>query len=63
MGIAHIERLQHIRDLITQAGRYDTTSTRLMCLSGAGFNDKAHVAAHADPDIQLVDLEALYGMA
>lgn len=62
MGIAHIERLQHIRGLITQAGRYDTTGTRLLCLSGAGFNDKAYAAAQADPDIQLVSLEALYGM-
>jgi hypothetical protein len=34
MGIAHIERLQHIRDLITQAGRYDTTHAQLICFSG-----------------------------
>jgi hypothetical protein len=34
-----------------------------MCVSGAGYNDKAYAAAHADPDIQLVDLETLYGMA
>jgi uncharacterized protein len=62
MGLAHIERLRHIRELITQAGRYDTTGTRLLCLSGAGFNDKAYAAAQADPDIRLVNLEALYGM-
>lgn len=63
MGITHIERLQHIRDLITRAGRYDTTGTRLMCLSGAGFDDKAYAAAQTDPDVQLVDLQTLYGMA
>lgn len=40
MGAAHIERLRHIRDLITRIGRYDTTSTRLICFSRAGFNDK-----------------------
>lgn len=45
MGISHIDRLRHIRDLITQAGRYDTTRTQLICFSGAGFNDKARVAA------------------
>jgi hypothetical protein len=42
MGVAHIERLMYIRDLIAQGGRYDTTRTRLLCFSGAGFNDKAH---------------------
>lgn len=63
MGVAHIERLRHVRDLITQAGRYDTTGTRLMCFSGAGFDDKAYAAAQAGPDVRLVDLEALYGMA
>ncbi|MCT9935182.1 hypothetical protein N5079_33775 [Planotetraspora sp. A-T 1434] len=41
MGIAHIERLRHIRDLIAKAGRYDTSRTRLVCFSGGGFNDKA----------------------
>ncbi|WP_244372752.1 hypothetical protein [Streptomyces griseorubiginosus] len=45
MGMAHIERLQQIRELITKAGRYDTTGTRLLCLSGAGFNDTAYAAA------------------
>jgi hypothetical protein len=63
MGIAHIERLQHIRDLITQAGRYDTTHTQLICFSGAGFNDKARIAADTTPGIQLIDLAALYGQA
>ncbi|WP_176930134.1 hypothetical protein [Actinacidiphila guanduensis] len=40
--------------------RYDTTNTRLMCFSGAGFNDKAHAAA-ADPAVRLIDLATLYG--
>ncbi|SCF79774.1 hypothetical protein GA0115280_112820 [Streptomyces sp. Cmuel-A718b] len=63
MGAAHIERLRHIRDLITLAGRYDTTNTQLLCFSGAGFNDKAHAAAAADPDIRLIDLATLYNQA
>ncbi|MER6101174.1 hypothetical protein ABT115_02220 [Streptomyces sp. NPDC001832] len=61
MGAAHIERLRHIRDLITLAGRYDATSARLVCFSGAGFNDKARAIAEADPGVRLVDLAALYG--
>ncbi|WP_240483490.1 hypothetical protein [Streptomyces pathocidini] len=63
MGMAHIDRLRHIRDLVTQAGRYDTSATRLICFSGAGFNDKAHAVAAADPDVRLIDLAALYGQA
>jgi AAA+ ATPase superfamily predicted ATPase len=60
MGMAHIDRLRHIRSLVSQAGRYDTTDTRLICFSGAGFNDKATTAAEADPDVRLIDLAALY---
>ena len=59
-GIAHIERLQHIRDLITRAGRYDTTHTQLLCSSGAGFNDKACTAAATSPGIRLLDLATSY---
>jgi hypothetical protein len=60
MGMAHIDRLRHIRSLVSQAGRYDTTDTRLICFSGAGFSDKAHAAAEADSDVRLIDLAALY---
>ncbi|MFE9666454.1 hypothetical protein ACFYOK_07880 [Microbispora bryophytorum] len=61
MGIAHVEHLRHIRDLIAASGRYDTTRTRLVCFSGAGFNDTAVAQASASPDVQLIDLPALYG--
>ena len=61
MGAAHIDRLRRIRDLITRAGRYDTSHTKMICFSGAGFNDKAHRAATSSPDLHLVDLPALYG--
>ncbi|SFE32137.1 hypothetical protein SAMN05216251_102486 [Actinacidiphila alni] len=61
MGAAHIERLAHIRDLITRSGRYDTGRTRLLCFSGAGFNSRAAQAAAADPaGVHLIDLPALY---
>jgi uncharacterized protein len=61
MGIGHLERLRHIRDLVTQTGRYDTSVTRLVCFSGTGFNDKLREAARTSPDILLVDLAELYG--
>jgi AAA+ ATPase superfamily predicted ATPase len=61
MGIAHIDRLRHIRDLITAAGRYDTSGTHLLCFSGTGFNDKARATASNSPDIRLLDLPILYG--
>ena len=63
MGIAHIDRLRHIRDLITQAGRYDTSGTRLICFSGADFNNKAHASSDTNPDVRLIDLTALYSPA
>ncbi|MCZ9349910.1 hypothetical protein NGM36_08905 [Streptomyces mutabilis] len=62
MGIAHIDRLRHIRDVITRTARYDTSRTKLLCFSGTGFNDKARQAADTSPDVQLVDLPELYGM-
>jgi hypothetical protein len=61
MGIVHLERLRHIRGLITHAGRYDTTGTRLLCFSGAGFNDNIRAAAHDSSDVHLIDLAELYG--
>ncbi|XKK58571.1 hypothetical protein HFP71_20255 [Streptomyces sp. ARC32] len=60
MGIAHIDRLRHIRDVITRTSRYDTSRTRLLCFSGAGFNTKAHHAAATSPDVHLIDLQTLY---
>ncbi|MGA4542591.1 AAA family ATPase [Uniformispora flossi] len=63
MGQAHIERLRRIREIAGRAGRYDASATKLLCFSGAGFNDKARAAADADPTIELVDLRMLYGLS
>lgn len=60
MGEAHIDRLRRVRDVIARNGRYDTGPTRLLCFSGAGFNDKARRAAESD-EVTLVDLPMLYG--
>ncbi|WP_406515438.1 hypothetical protein OH809_20575 [Streptomyces sp. NBC_00873] len=39
-------RFQPLLDTVADlAGRYDTSRTRLLCFSGAGFNDKAYAAA------------------
>ncbi|WP_067682196.1 AAA family ATPase [Nocardia miyunensis] len=59
MGAGHLERLGHIRDVIARNGRYDTSRTKLLCFSGAGFNRKA-AAAESD-QVVLVDLPMLYG--
>ncbi|NEW39798.1 ATP-binding protein [Nocardia cyriacigeorgica] len=61
IGRAHIDRLRHIRSLIERAGRYDTSNTRLILFSGAGFNDNAVQAAASEPDISLIGLADLYG--
>lgn len=59
MGVAHLKRLQAIRDLIARNGRYDTSRTRLLCFSGADFNDKLRLAADAG-EVSLIDLPMLY---
>ncbi|MFV2198223.1 hypothetical protein [Nocardiopsis sp. LOL_012] len=61
MGSAHIDRLRHIRDLITRTGRYDTERTHLFCFSDGGFNDKARTEADTSHDVRLIDLPTLYG--
>lgn len=61
MGSAHIDRLRLIHSLISAAGRYDTTQTKLMCFSGAGFTTGLRDLAASDPRILLVDAGDLYG--
>ncbi|WP_254190106.1 AAA family ATPase [Nocardia noduli] len=59
MGQAHLDRLRHIRDVITRNGRYDTSRTRLLCFSGSGFHDNARKAAESD-EVVLIGLPMLY---
>ncbi|WP_067855245.1 ATP-binding protein [Nocardia shimofusensis] len=61
IGRAHIDRLRHLRSLIARAGRYDTSGTRLILFSSAGFNDNARNAAASSSDITLIGLSDLYG--
>ena len=60
MGLGHLERLRHIRTIITTAGRYDTRPTRLVCFSGAGFTSDLRDRADQDESVQLIDLRRLY---
>ncbi|MEU0088481.1 hypothetical protein [Streptomyces sp. NPDC006274] len=59
MGKGHLERLQHIRALLTARGTA-TEVTRLQCYSGTGFTDELRHLAENDPAIQLIDPVRLY---
>jgi AAA+ ATPase superfamily predicted ATPase len=60
MNRAHLERLRRARDLLA-VKEYDTSATRLTCYSGAGFDPELSDIARADPRVQLVGLDRLYG--
>ena len=61
MGGDHAERLRQIRSLLAAQGRYDTSQTKLLCFSAAGFKDSLQLEAAADSDLILVDANELYG--
>lgn len=60
MGTDHLKRLRHIKGLLDERGRYDTSRTRLICFSSAGFTDGLRVLAASDAGILLVDAGELY---
>jgi len=60
MTPGHLGRLGRARDLLAVRG-YDTSATRLTCYSGAGFDRELRDLARADPRVQLVGLDVLYG--
>jgi hypothetical protein len=59
MTPGHVRRLRRARDLLAVKG-YDTSSTKLTCYSGAGFDEDLRAEAHCDELIQLVGLDTLY---
>ena len=59
MGSGHLERLTRIRDLVSGMQKYDTTRTRLVCFSGAGFTPDLTTAA-AEGKVDLISLDDLY---
>lgn len=62
MGLGHLDRLVHVRDLVTNSGRYDTRHTKLLLCSGAGFNDRLRARADERDDVVLVGLDDIYGV-
>lgn len=61
LGSGHAERLRQIRSLLTAQGRYDTSQTKLLCFSAAGFKDSLRLEAATGSDLILVDGDELYG--
>ena len=62
MGLGHVDRLRRIRDLLTQNEKLDTSRTRLVCFSGAGFTDDLKEHARRG-EVDLIGLDDLYGHA
>ena len=62
MRLGHLEHLRRIRDLLTGNQKLDTSRTRLVCFSGAGFTDELRQRAEQG-EVDLVGLDDLYGEA
>ncbi|MEX5635041.1 hypothetical protein [Parafrankia sp. FMc2] len=54
MGLAHLERLRRVRDLLSVQGRRGAPTARPTCFSAAGFSAQLAMAAAESPDIILV---------
>ncbi len=62
MGLEHLDRLRHIRGLLTAQRRHGAATARLLCFSGAGFSaGLSHEAARAG-DVRLLTPADLYGI-
>jgi AAA+ ATPase superfamily predicted ATPase len=59
MGLGHLERLEHIRELLRARDPGLAATTRLLCFSGAGFSNELRAAAPGR-GAQLIGLERLY---
>ncbi|WP_449060958.1 ATP-binding protein [Planomonospora algeriensis] len=62
MGLGHLARLRDIHGLIRRNDRYDSSQTRLVCYSGAGFTEEL-LQARDRGEVDLVGLDDLYGPA
>jgi hypothetical protein len=60
MGLPHLDRLRHLRALLTAQGRLGATGAKLACYSGTGFTDDLRRAAAEDDSIVLVTVDDLY---
>ena len=59
MGLDHLRRLRHALSLIEAGARYDTSETKLLCFSGAGFSP-ALLEASTAGDVILVSAADLF---
>jgi AAA+ ATPase superfamily predicted ATPase len=60
MSVTHLNRLRHIRGLLTAQGRPGAADARLLCFSGAGFTDGLSREAGRHADVALVGPAELY---
>jgi uncharacterized protein len=60
MGMGHLDRLRHIRGLLTAQHRHGAATARLLCFSGAGFTAELIHEASRSGDVRLVTPADLY---
>lgn len=60
MGLGHLDRLRHIRGLLTAQGRRGAAAAGLLCFSGAGFTAELADEATRSGDLRLVTAADLY---
>jgi AAA+ ATPase superfamily predicted ATPase len=60
MGMTHLERLRHIRGLLTAQRRHGAATARLLCYSGAGFTAELTQEASRVGDVRLLTPADLY---
>jgi uncharacterized protein len=60
MGMSHLDRLRHIRALLTAQGRHGAATAKLACYSGVGFTDELQARAASSPEVVLVGLADIY---
>ena len=60
MSLAHLERLRHIRGLLTAQGRPGAATARLLCFSGAGFTAELRDEAAQSGEVRLLAPADLY---
>jgi uncharacterized protein len=60
MGMPHLERLRHVRGLLTAQRRHGAATSRLLCFSGGGFTPELAHEASRTGDVQLLTPADLY---
>jgi uncharacterized protein len=60
MDVQHLDRLRHIRGLLTAQRRHGAATARLLCFSGAGFTPELAREADRSGDVRLLTPADLY---